>query len=125
MLSFFVAAFACTSRHAPAPAPPYNLSKFEEEILPKWIAQYRLDNGVEGQFSFHPGSKVAHPYATSDVAHVLCFTDQLDTVVPTESVRALVTIMHNGLAQHTNLSACLLIFNTIIPSRTKTRGLRS
>ena len=87
---FAVSTLACLSNPE---STTYNLTKFEEEILPKWIAQYQLSHSLDGHFSFRPGSKVAHPYATSDVAHVLCFTNQLDEVVPTESVRVSLTTL--------------------------------
>jgi hypothetical protein len=73
-----------TPPFAPPPAPPgppppisnsYDLTHFETVLLPKWVAQYALP--TNGQFSFHPNGRMPHPYATSDVAHVLCFTGQL------------------------------------------------
>jgi hypothetical protein len=66
---------------APPPTPPppvrpsYDVSLFETELLPKWMAQYALPS--PGEFSISPNGSVPHPYATSDVAHVLCFTGQL------------------------------------------------
>jgi len=54
----------------------YDVTKFETELLPQWLTQYTLP-GTPGNFSFHPNSSLPHPYAPSDVAHVLCFTDQL------------------------------------------------
>lgn len=54
----------------------YDVTKFETELLPKWVAQYTLE-GSAGNFSYHPHSSHPHPYAPSDIAHVLCFTDQL------------------------------------------------
>ena len=66
----------------PAPAPPvkavYDVSAFEA-LVPKWIAQYKLP-GSAANFSFEPGGDVPHPYAPSDVLHVLCGTGQLDTL---------------------------------------------
>ena len=63
----------------PVPPPPtantYDVTLFENVLLPKWIAQYTLP--TPGQFSFHPHGNLPHPYATSDVAHVLCFTGRL------------------------------------------------
>eukprot|EP01050_Picozoa_sp_SAG11_P032002 SAG11_NODE_10190_length_848_cov_1.707610_1_plen_189_part_10 len=67
----------------PAPAPPvkpsYDVTKFETELLPKWIEQYKLP-GAAGNFSFRPGGQRPHPYAASDVLHVLCGTGQLGTL---------------------------------------------
>jgi hypothetical protein len=78
------------SQHLPAPAPTptppppspvkavYDVSQFEA-LVPKWIAQYKLPDGA-ANFSFEPGGDVPHPYAPSDVLHVLCGTGQLDTL---------------------------------------------
>ena len=67
---------------APSPAPPvkpvYDVSQFEA-LVPKWISQYKLPGGA-ANFSFEPGGDVPHPYAPSDVLHVLCGTGQLDTL---------------------------------------------
>lgn len=56
-------------------AAPYDVRRFETELLPRWVAQYALGN--RGEFSLKPNGTAPHPYATSDVAHVLCFTNQL------------------------------------------------
>jgi hypothetical protein len=65
-----------------APLPPvkpvYDVSVFES-LVPKWIAQYRLRGSV-ANFSFSPGGSIPHPYAPSDVLHVLCGTGQLGTL---------------------------------------------
>jgi hypothetical protein len=53
----------------------YDVSAFEA-LVPKWIAQYKLP-GSAANFSFAPGGTVPHPYAPSDVLHVLCGTGQL------------------------------------------------
>lgn len=64
----------------PRPAQrSYDVRPFETTLLPKWIVQYKLP-GSPGNFSLRPHSGVPHPYAPSDVAHVLCFVDQLDNV---------------------------------------------
>eukprot|EP00039_Didymoeca_costata_P033249 m.41520 g.41520 ORF g.41520 m.41520 type:complete len:393 (+) comp9774_c0_seq2:31-1209(+) len=59
-------------------ATPYDVTHFESDILPKWIQQFKLP-GV-GNYSLTPDSTVPHPYAPSDVLHVLCFTGQLDNI---------------------------------------------
>jgi hypothetical protein len=67
------------------PCIGYNLSHFERVLLPKWVAQYKLPG--TGNFSFKPNHSAPHPYATSDVAHVLCFTRQLGKYVATETAK--------------------------------------
>lgn len=69
---------------APAPKakPVYDVTAFEA-LVPKWIDQYKLP-GAAGNFSFKPGGSVPHPYAASDVLHVLCGTGQLGTLSPAE-----------------------------------------
>ena len=66
----------------PTPMPPvkavYDVSKFEA-MVPAWIRQYKLPGSV-ANFSFAPGGTVPHPYAPSDVLHVLCGTGQLETL---------------------------------------------
>jgi hypothetical protein len=71
----------------PAPPPPpvkpvYDVSAFEA-LVPKWIAQYKLP-GSAANFSYEPGGTVPHPYAPSDVLHVLCGTGQLGTLTVEE-----------------------------------------
>ena len=61
----------------PPVKPVYDLAAFEA-MVPAWVAQYKLPGA--GNFSFHPGGKVPHPYAPSDVLHVLCGTGQLGTL---------------------------------------------
>lgn len=75
---------------SPQPIPPspnttYNLSVFEKDLLPKWVAQFQLPGA--GNFSIKPNSSMPHPYATSDVAHVLCFVNQLDDYVKDEAAK--------------------------------------
>jgi hypothetical protein len=72
---------------APPPPPPatkpvYDVSAFEK-MVPAWIGQYKLP-GSAANFSFTPSGSVPHPYAASDVLHVLCGTGQLDTLSPAE-----------------------------------------
>jgi len=74
---------------ATSPSPPikpiYDVTKFETEFLSKWIEQYRLSSKYPaGSFSLTPNGSESHPYSTSDVAHVLCFANQLDSLTELE-----------------------------------------
>lgn len=53
-----------------------DVTLFETQLLPRWLAQYQLP-GV-GNYSFQPHNQHPHPYAASDVLHVLCFTGQMN-----------------------------------------------
>jgi len=74
----------------PSPAPPkkqtYDVTKFETEFLPKWVAQYTVvgKDAGPGSYSWKPGTHVPHPYSPSDVAHVLCFTGNLGNITEAE-----------------------------------------
>ena len=63
----------------PPTTPPYNVSAFEA-LVPAWVAQYQLPGSSVANLSFEPGGSVPHPYAPSDVLHVLCGTGQLDVL---------------------------------------------
>jgi len=62
----------------------YDVSAFEA-LVPRWMAQYKLP-GSAANFSFSPGGSVPHPYAPSDVLHVLCGTGQLDRLSAADRV---------------------------------------
>lgn len=69
---------AASTNEAVATRTSFDVTEFESKLLPKWLAQFQL-NGT-GKFSYIPHAPEPHPYATSDVAHVLCFTNQLTTL---------------------------------------------
>jgi len=73
---------------------PYDVSVFERELLPRWVAQYRLP-GV-GNYSFLPNVTHPHPYAASDVLHAMCFTGQLGDLLTTASDRDAYAAAING-----------------------------
>jgi hypothetical protein len=54
-----------------------DVTLFETEVLPRWLRLFQLQGA--GNFSYLPHTPQPHPYATSDVAHVLCFVSQLDS----------------------------------------------
>lgn len=54
----------------------YDLSPFEQHGVQAWLKLFDL--GGPGNFTFTPNGSEPHPYSPSDVAHVLCFTGQLD-----------------------------------------------
>ena len=83
----------------------FDVTPFEITLLPLWIAQYRLPN--TGNYSFYPhDAKGAHPYATSDVVHVQCFTNTLSLSEADKDAHARVInswqradgFFHNGFA---------------------------
>ena len=75
----------CSGVRSPPPCrlppvkPVYAVSAFEN-LVPKWVAQYKLSGSSVANFRFSPGGSVPHPYAASDVLHVLCGTGQFNAL---------------------------------------------
>ena len=71
------------------PLPPFDLRPFEEQLLPRWVAQFALAS-PRGGFAFSAGDAVPHAYGSAGVVHALSVLQQLPADAPTRAAMAAV-----------------------------------